>query len=283
MKKIVMAGVALLLLAAAACVNNPQEKKNKVVNEDTTTMKPEIETENLSYPIEGKEYKSYLAYDKNAKGKLPVVMIFPEWWGITDYVKNRAKQIAELGYVAMVVDFYGEATIATNPEEAQKLSKPFYGGAEPAKAIFGAALKAVINQSNADGTRMAIIGYCFGGAMALNMARVGEPLKGVVSFHGNLLSGVKAESNKVPMLVLNGADDSFVSDEDIASFRAEMDSAQVQYSFISYPGAVHAFTNPEATAIGKKFDMNVAYNVEADKESWEEMKKFLAQCLSHED
>ena len=127
---------------------------------------------------------------------------------------------------------------------------------------------------------MAVIGYCFGGAMALNMARINEPLKGVISFHGNLMTGVKPVTNKIPVLVLNGEDDTFVSKDEIASFKKQMDSAGVQYKFVNYPGAIHSFTNPDATAAGEKYKLKVAYNEAADKASWEEMITFLIKSLN---
>ncbi|WP_337059073.1 dienelactone hydrolase family protein [Elizabethkingia meningoseptica] len=203
------------------------------------------------------------------------MFIIPEWWGMNDYVKRRAEQLAGLGYMAVAIDMYGDGKVVDNPDDAGKLAKPFYGNADLAKQSFEAALKQVQNIQKANKTKMAAIGYCFGGAMALNMARINEPLKGVVSFHGNLMSGVKPVANNVSILVLNGADDTFVSKDEIASFKKEMDSAKIQYKFVDYPGAVHSFTNPDATETGKKYNMKVAYNEAADKASWEEMKGFL--------
>ncbi|MDR2228950.1 MAG: dienelactone hydrolase family protein [Flavobacteriaceae bacterium] len=271
--KIQILSVSLLLLlsGAIACKKTPENTDSKY----TKNLQKEITTEDLTYSENDKTFKSFLAFDKNKSGKLPVVLIIPEWWGMNDYVKNRAKQLAESGYMAIAVDMYGEGKMVDNPDDAGKLAKPFYGNAELAKQSFEAALKQIEKNEKADTGKMAAIGYCFGGAMALNMARINEPLKGVISFHGNLMTGVKPVANKIPVLVLNGEDDTFVSKDEIASFKKQMDSAGVQYKFVNYPGAIHSFTNPDATAVGKKYKLKVAYNEVADKASWEEMITFF--------
>lgn len=275
MKAQIVSAALLLLIGGGmqACKKAPQ-KANSHTNAGLTENKG-IVTQTLSYTNNGKAYKSFLAFDESKKGELPVVFIIPEWWGMNDYVKRRAEQLAGLGYMAVAIDMYGDGKVVDNPDDAGKLAKPFYGNADLAKQSFEAALKQVQNIQKANKTKMAAIGYCFGGAMALNMARINEPLKGVVSFHGNLMSGVKPVANNVSILVLNGADDTFVSKDEIASFKKEMDSAKIQYKFVDYPGAVHSFTNPDATETGKKYNMKVAYNEAADKASWEEMKGFL--------
>ncbi|MDE5466743.1 dienelactone hydrolase family protein [Elizabethkingia meningoseptica] len=275
MKAQIVSAALLLLIGGGmqACKKAPQ-KANSQTSAGLTENKG-IVTQTLSYTNNGKAYKSFLAFDESKKGELPVVFIIPEWWGMNDYVKRRAEQLAGLGYMAVAIDMYGDGKVVDNPDDAGKLAKPFYGNADLAKQSFEAALKQVQNIQKANKTKMAAIGYCFGGAMALNMARINEPLKGVVSFHGNLMSGVKPVANNVSILVLNGADDTFVSKDEIASFKKEMDSAKIQYKFVDYPGAVHSFTNPDATETGKKYNMKVAYNEAADKASWEEMKGFL--------
>ncbi|AQX06443.1 dienelactone hydrolase family protein [Elizabethkingia meningoseptica] len=275
MKAQIVSAALLLLIGGGmqACKKAPQ-KANSHTSAGLTENKG-IVTQTLSYTNNGKAYKSFLAFDESKKGELPVVFIIPEWWGMNDYVKRRAEQLAGLGYMAVAIDMYGDGKVVDNPDDAGKLAKPFYGNADLAKQSFEAALKQVQNIQKANKTKMAAIGYCFGGAMALNMARINEPLKGVVSFHGNLMSGVKPVANNVSILVLNGADDTFVSKDEIASFKKEMDSAKIQYKFVDYPGAVHSFTNPDATETGKKYNMKVAYNEAADKASWEEMKGFL--------
>jgi len=140
-----------------------------------------------------------------------------------------------------------------------------------------AAMDFLKQQPTVDPTRVAAIGYCFGGGVVLNMARQGVDLKGVASFHGSLTAVKPAQPGMVraEILVLNGADDKFVTPEQIEAFNQEMKSAWADFQFISYPGAIHSFTNPEADVLGKKFNLPLAYNAAADKKSWVELRRFL--------
>ena len=276
MKKFIIALLSLSLLLAFSC---QQEKKTDDISnlQSVKTTSGEMTTEEVSYDIDGKTFKSFVAYTGDEVK--PVVMVLPEWWGVTDYVKNRAKQLAELGYFAMVVDYYGGGRTVDDPEEAAKLAEPFYKIPINAKLMFDKAKAQLLKFPNANYDKIAAIGYCFGGAQALNMARQEDELKGVVSFHGNLMTGIKPKNNDVKILVLNGEADTFVPQEEIAAFKKQMDSAKIDYKFISYPGAVHSFTNPASTEIGKKYDLKVAYNKEADEKSWNEMKAFLREIF----
>ena len=273
--KLLLLTVSLsILFSAASCKEKTASEK-----ENTTTaenVSGNIKTEELKTEINGVTHRSFAAYNPDIEGKLPVVFVLPEWWGLNDYVKNRVKQLAELGYYAVGVDYYGDQKVVETPEEAQKLASHFYNIPVDARRMFDAAKHQVILAEKSDYSKMAIVGYCFGGAQALNMGRLSSDFKGVVSFHGNLKTGIRAKNNKVKYLVLNGAADNFVPKEEIAAFKKEMDSAKIDYKFIDYPNALHAFTNPDATAIGKKFNLPIAYNKEADEKSWQEMKTFLA-------
>lgn len=258
-----------------------QEKKEENIDNlnSVKSTSGELTTEEVSYDIDGKTHKSFVAYEGTAEDMKPVVMVLPEWWGVTEYTKDRAKQLAELGYFAMVVDYYGEGKTVDNPDEAAKLSGEFYKVPINARLKFDKAKAQLLKFDNADYNKIAVIGYCFGGAQALNMARLQDELKGVVSFHGNLMTGIKPKNNDVKILVLNGAADTFVPAEEIAAFKKQMDSAKIDYKFIDYPNALHSFTNPEATAIGEKYKMKVAYNKEADEKSWNDMKTFLTEVF----
>ncbi len=258
-----------------------QEKKEENIDNlnSVKSTSGELTTEEVSYDIDGKTHKSFVAYEGTAEDMKPVVMVLPEWWGVTEYTKNRAKQLAELGYFAMVVDYYGEGKTVDNPDEAAKLSGEFYKVPINARLKFDKAKAQLLKFDNADYNKIAVIGYCYGGAQALNMARLQDELKGVVSFHGNLMTGIKPKNNDVKILVLNGADDTFVPAEEITAFKKQMDSAKIDYKFIEYPNALHSFTNPEATAIGEKYKMEVAYNKEADEKSWNDMKTFLTEVF----
>ena len=239
-----------------------------------------LKTDEFSYTADGVNMKGYVAYIPNERMKLPVVLIVPEWWGYNDDVKKRARKLAELGYSERVVDMYGEGKEAKNPDEAGKLAGKFYDDPQLGKKRLAAAEKKVRTFPQVDQKRIAAIGYCFGGSMVLDAAKMGMDFKGVVSFHGGL-KGVPAVKGMVTtkILVCHGADDKFVSADEVKEFRANLDSAGVRYGFKIYPNATHAFTNPDATANGKKFKMPIAYNEAADKASWEDMRRFLREVF----
>jgi dienelactone hydrolase len=241
------------------------------------TAEPRIVEKTVDYSAQGVVMKGYLAYDKNITGKRPAVLVAPEWWGLNDYARKRARMLAELGYTALAVDMYGDGKVVTTPDDAGKLSSEVMKNSEVAKARFMAATDFLKEQPSVDPNRIAAIGYCFGGGVVLNMARQGVDLRGVASFHGGLTAVKPAQpgSVKAKILVLNGGADKFITPEQIEAFEREMKSAGADFRFISYPGALHSFTNPEATELGKKFNMPIAYNAEADRKSWGELKEFL--------
>lgn len=277
MKTFKIATFLFSLLLVFSCQEKKVENIDNLNSVKSTSGKLTIEE--VSYDIDGKTHQSFVAYEGSADQVKPVVMVLPEWWGVTDYAKDRAKKLAELGYFAMVVDYYGEGKTVDNPDEAAKLSGEFYKVPINARLKFDKAKAQLLKFANADYNKIAVIGYCFGGAQALNMARLQDELKGVVSFHGNLMTGIKPKNNDVKILVLNGAADTFVPAEEITAFKKQMDSAKIDYKFIDYPNALHSFTNPEATEIGKKYNLKIAYNKEADEKSWNDMKSFLTEIF----
>ena len=221
--------------------------------------------------------KGFIAYDSDMKGKRPAILVVPEWWGLNDYPKNRARQLASLGYIAMAVDMYGNGKIAADPKEAQALAGTFYQNPQLGKTRLDAAINKIKEYQQTDPAKVAAIGYCFGGSVVLNSAKLGSDLKGVVSFHGGL-AGVKPDKNlmKARILVCHGGSDKFVPQHDVDVFKHQLDSVGANYTVKVYPNATHAFTNPDATATGKKFNMPIEYNAEADKNSWNDMKYFFA-------
>ena len=241
------------------------------------TTNSNIKVENITYTVGDKVYKGYVAYNENQKGKRPAILVVHEWWGLTDYPKMRARKLAGLGYIAMAVDMFGNGKIATNPTEAQAYTAPFYSNPQLATTILDAALIKIKGYKQTDPSNVYAIGYCFGGAILLNYAKLGGDLKAVVSFHGGL-QGVTPDKDllKAKILVCNGGSDKFVPEADITTFKHQMDSIGATYTFKSYPGAVHAFSNPAATELGKKFKMAIEYNKDADVNSWNDMKKFLS-------
>ena len=243
---------------------------------------PRIVGKTVDYSAQGVVMKGYLTYDESVTGKRPGVLVVPEWWGLNEYAKMRARMLAELGYVALGVDMYGDGNVATTPDDARRFSSEVMKNFEVAKARFMAAMDFLKQQPAVDPNRIAAIGYCFGGGVVLNMARQGTDLRGVASFHGGLTAVKPAQpgSVKAKILVLHGRADKFITPEQIEAFKQEMKSAGVDFRFISYPGATHSFTNPEATELGKKFNMPIAYNAEADRKSWGVLKEFLKNIFS---
>ncbi len=270
-----------ILSCSTAILSCNSDSKSPAVITDSAAAKPvSIKTENIDYTGDGVTMKGFAAWNDSLKGPLPVVLIVHEWWGQTDYLRMRAKKLAELGYLAFAVDMYGDGKTVDSPQDAEKLATPFYGSLKVSQPRFEAALAKVKTLPKADTTRIAAIGYCFGGGMVLNMARAGEPLKGVVSFHGSLVDNpADKKLLKAEILVCHGEADQFVKPDEVAAFKKQMDSIGAVYTFKSYPGATHAFTNPAATEKGKKYNMPIAYNAAADSASWNDMKIFLEKIF----
>ena len=239
--------------------------------------KPEIECKPVEYTAEGVVMKGCLAYDKDIKGNRPGVLVVHEWWGHNEYARKRARMLANMGYTALAVDMYGDGKQAMHPDDAGKFSSELMKNFDTAKARFMAAFEFLKKQSTVDPGQIAAIGYCFGGGVVLNMARQGIDLKGVASFHGSLTAVKPAEPGtvKAKILVLHGADDKFIKPEQIEGFKQEMKTAGADFQFISYPGVIHSFTNPDADEYAKRFKLPLGYNAEADKMSWEELRKFF--------
>ena len=243
--------------------------------------KTSIKGEEVTYTsADGTSLKGYVAYNAAIKGKRPAIVVVHEWWGSNTYVRKRADMLATLGYIAIAVDMYGEGKQGNNPQEAGALAGPFYSNPALVRERIEAAVNKIKEYPQADASKMACIGYCFGGSMSLYAAKLGMDFKGVVSFHGGL-AGVPAEAGvtKAKILVCHGAADKFVNAEEVKNFRHNLDSVKAVYTFISYPGATHAFSNPEATALGKKFSIPIAYNAAADKKSWADMKMFFRKIF----
>jgi dienelactone hydrolase len=245
-------------------------------------MADTIHADPVTYSAGDTRLRGYLATDTSKQGKRSGVLVVHEWWGLNDYIKGRTRMLAELGYGALAVDMYGDGTVADNPGDAGALMNSVLGNMKAGEARLKAAYDLLASRPDVDGTRIAAIGYCFGGAVVLHAARIGMPLRGVVSFHGALGSFHKPAPGgvKAKVLVCHGAADSLVSKEEIAAFKQEMDHAKADYEFVAYPNAKHGFTNREATENGKRFGIPLAYDAEADRRSWQDMKEFLARVLA---
>lgn len=235
----------------------------------------------VEYSSDGVPLKGYLAYDDAVKGRRPGVLVVHEWWGHTEYARKRARMLAELGYVALAVDMFGEGKTAEHPDEAKEFASQVRNNMDVGSRRFLAALELLKQQALADPERIAAIGYCFGGGIVLQMARDGLDLRGVVSFHGSLASSTPAEKGRIKaaVLVCHGGDDTLIPLEHIQAFIKEMLEAGVFLRFHTYPGARHSFTNPEADSFAEQFGMPVGYNKEADIQSWQAMSDFFKQIF----
>lgn len=256
------------------------KKKEASGSKEPESGSYQLKEETVTYKVDTLTMNSYVVYDENMEGKRPAVLVIHEWWGLNDYAKMRARKLAELGYIAMAVDMYGNGRMGNNPDEAGKLAMPFYQNPQMAKKHVDAAIEAIKKNTVTDAANMGIIGYCFGGAVSIGVARLGADLKGAVSFHGNL-NVVPVDKNllKAEILVCHGGSDPFVPQAEADQFKKQMDSIGARYSFKVYDSATHAFTNPAATEVGKRFNLPVKYDAAADTASWNEMKAFFKRIF----
>jgi len=291
--------IVVVSVAALAACTSTTEKSEPPLLQDTehgeaTEPAPppptEIVGEEVSYSAGDVTMKGYLAYNKLQKGERLGVLVVHEWWGHNEYARKRARMLAEMGYTALAVDMYGDGKQAEHPKDAQKFASQVMGNIEITKARFLAAAQVLENHPTTKAKKIAAIGYCFGGGVVLHMARISFEigrshdlvLAGVASFHGSLDTKKPAGRGEIrsEILVLNGEADPMVKPEAIEAFKKEMYEAGAKTNVISYPGALHAFTNPDADALGKKFDLPLAYDEEADKDSWGQLTYFLNELAS---
>lgn len=263
--------------AAPAAEKTAAEKTVAEENIEQRQTVPHIVGKTVEYTVNGASFTGYLAYDSNIDGARPGVLVVHEWWGLNDYARNRAEQLAAMGYTAFAADMYGEGKATIHPDDAMTFMNEALSNSEAAEQRFVAAENVLKQQPTTDPEKIAAIGYCFGGGVVLNMARAGVDLDGVASFHGTLAPFITAEPGtiKAKILVLNGADDPFVPEDQVAAFKAEMDALNADYRFINYAGVKHSFTNPDATEAGRINNMPLAYDADADAKSWEELTTFL--------
>ncbi|GGK57465.1 dienelactone hydrolase family protein [Rufibacter glacialis] len=238
----------------------------------------QIKTQVVEYKEGNTTLEGYMAYDPSRKGKLPAVLVVHEWNGLSDYTRKRCDQLARMGYVAFAADIYGKGVRPKTAQESGAEAGKYKNNVPLLRQRVNAALAQVKKQPNVDAARVAAIGYCFGGTTVLELARSGAEVAGVVSFHGGLATPSPADAQKIKakVLVAHGAIDPFVPQTEVDAFFKEMNEAQVDYQFIAYSGAVHAFTNPEA---GEDPKQGAAYHAAADRRSWEAMKLFFAEIF----
>jgi dienelactone hydrolase len=238
----------------------------------------QVKTETVEYKQGDVVLQGYLSYDASVKGKRPAVLIIHDWRGVSESTRMRAEMLASLGYLALTADVYGKGVRPKTQEECAAEAGKYYKDRQLLRARTRAGLDYLAGRPEADPNRLAVMGYCFGGAGALELARSGAPVKGVVTFHGSLNNPAPADAKNIKgkVLVLHGADDPFVKQEEVKGFMDEMRAAGVDWTLVQYSDAVHSFTEKSA---GNDNSKGAAYNETADRRSWQAMKDFFVEVL----
>jgi dienelactone hydrolase len=237
-----------------------------------------VKTEAVTYKVGDKTFKGHLAYDDAVKSKRPGILVVHEFWGLDAYAKKRAEQLAGLGYVAFAADMYGDGKTTEHPKEAGAMAGMVRMNQKEWLARANAGLQILRDHPMCDGSRLASIGYCFGGSTSLMLANSGSDIKAAVSFHGALpipgdddLKNVKAK-----ILICHGAADTFIKEETILKVRSAYEKAKVDYQMVYYGGVLHSFTVPEADS--KKMP-GLKYDADADRRSWAAMRQLFDEVF----
>jgi dienelactone hydrolase len=239
---------------------------------------PEVTGEEISYSTATTKMNGYIAYDEKKTGKRPGILVVHEWWGHNDYARQRANMLADLGYVALAVDMYGDGKQAAHPDDAGKFSGAVFANIDEAKARFEAALETLKANELVDGDQIAAIGYCFGGSVVLSMANAGFDLDAVAAFHSGVelpIMPKEGEELKTKILVANGSADPFIPLESVVEWTKKMEEIGADYEYLSIQDAKHGFTDPGADANGKKFGLPLEYNEAGDRKTWLSLQKML--------
>lgn len=247
----------------------------------TAGVQAKVQTEEVTYEIDGTGFTGYLAWDDAVKGKRPGILVVHEWWGHNAFAREQAEKLAKAGYTAFALDMYGEGKLAEHPDTAQQFMKEATSSFERVRERFEKARGILEQHRTVNKKQIAAQGYCFGGGVVLNMARSGADLAGVVSFHGSLSAAVEPKPGdiKARVLVWTGGADNFVPADQVGAFVESMQKNQADLTLVSFPGVKHSFTNPGADAFAEKFDMPVAYDTEAAMRSWEGTLDFYRQLF----
>lgn len=275
--RFILMAIAIVMFGCQQTKKDETPKAPPVVEEPTAVK---VKGEEVVYSADSTSMKGYIAYDENITTKRPGIIVIHEWWGHNNYVRERADQLAELGYTAIAIDMYGDGQTANHPDDAGKFAMSVMSDLPEATARFNAAMELLKAHKSVDPDRIAAIGYCFGGSVALTMANSGADLDAVAAFHSGVqLPVMPGKDLKARVLVCNGADDPFVSAESVAAFKSAMDGTGLTYEYIAYPGVVHSFTSKEADANGEKFQLPLKYDAGADTQSWERMTSLFSEVF----
>ncbi|HVZ32989.1 MAG TPA: dienelactone hydrolase family protein [Polyangiaceae bacterium] len=278
--------VIFLSLAGAACAHggSPPGKSaisGASVDEAAASASAQVSTRELGYDAGGTHLKGMLAYPAHAGGPRPGVLVLPEWWGLNDHGRERARALAELGYVALAADLFGEGKNTEHAADAQKMMMELMSNQEVAAQRFEAALATLKADPHVDPNKIAAIGFCMGGAVALAAARRGDDLDLVGVFHGNYATQTPMPKGAFAgkIFIAHGAADSFNPPDKVQALKQELDGAGARYEIVSYAGAKHGFTNPAATELGIKNGLDLAYDAQADAQSWAKLQELLQEAF----
>ncbi|WP_104203402.1 dienelactone hydrolase family protein [Billgrantia saliphila] len=259
----------------------PATPETEPESEFLTAWGPRVESEIFKYSTGGETYQGYLAHNVNDESPRPAVLVVHEWWGLDDYARARADQLAALGFVALAVDMYGGGQVATHPDQAGEFSSQVMQDWPAARARFEAAMTQLREHPAVADTGMAAIGYCFGGSVVMNMALSGMPLEAAISFHSDPTQAASARGEfNGAVQIHNGGADSLVERESLAAMARALEAQGAEVDVITYPQALHGFTNPSADALSEELDLPIGYNAAADASSWQSALLLLDRTLN---
>jgi len=244
----------------------------------TQSAAADVKTKTIEYQHGDVKLQGYFAWDDSIEGQRPGVLVVHEWWGLNDYARSRAKQLAQLGYVAFALDMYGKGKVTEHPKQAGKWAGMIRKNINQWQERSLLGLKQLQRHELVDRSRIAAIGYCFGGATVMQIAYSGADVRGVVSFHGSLPPATPEQQKKIKakILVHHGASDGFIPEERIAAFKKALTEAKADWHFVTHGGAVHSFTNPGADKRGID---GLKYDPAADRRSWEHTQLFFDEIF----
>ena len=249
----------------------------------STVANANVLTKEMHYTAGGASLKGYVAFDDAISEKRPGVLIVHEWWGHNEYIRSRARMLAEIGYTAFAVDIYGDGKLANHPKQAGEFMQAAFKNFGATKAKFEKAVEILQKHKTLDSNKIAAIGYCFGGEVLLRLARSGTNLSGVVAFHSALPLEPPISKDKMTtsIFVANGSEDSFLTSDKVAKFAQQMVDANADFTYLNLPGVKHSYTNPKADELSKKFKLpNLKYDKQADEHSWQAMQQFFDYIFS---
>lgn len=274
-----------MLLYSCSSPDNGNKTETEAEAQDSVVIESEVKEsqivgEELSYNADGVEMKGYMAYDASIEAPRPGILVVHEWWGHNDHSRMKAEELAKMGYVALAVDMYGDGKQAAHPQQAGEFAGMVMGNLEGASARFQKAYEVLQSSEKTNPEKMGAIGFCFGGSVVLTMANQGMDLDAVAAFHAGIgLPVMPGENLSAKVLVCNGEADPMVTAEQVEAFKSAMDASGAEYEYVSYPEVIHAFTNPAADSIGAQFELPLAYNAEADEDSWNRMTELFASTF----